>query len=78
MMTRMSRGLQVGLVGLFGVLISGCMDDTGIAANGGDGGPTATKTMTVTKTTEVTSTQTVTTTLPGTETATTTPTGTGT
>jgi len=68
-MMRSSEGLVWGLLGLFGVLLSGCVDDAGIPAD---------IQTTTTTTTEVTSTKTITTTLPATNTGTTTPTGTGT
>ena len=76
MATRLNRSMLVGLLGLCGALLAGCVDDGGIsgATEGTTDTHTATEPVTVSKTAVVTSTMTVTTTA----TATTTPSATGT
>jgi uncharacterized secreted protein with C-terminal beta-propeller domain len=73
--TIVNRALVLGVVGLWGVLGSGCVDDGGLGAATGTGDQTDTTTQDTTA--EQTSTRTITSTLPGTSTDTTTPTTTG-
>ena len=79
MATRMRMSSWVGIVGLCGALLSGCIDDNGMTGTTGSGtnSPTSTKVQTVTSSAVLTTTVTLTVTSTGT-TSTPTATGTGT